>query len=195
MGITTSGQGQRTTELSGTAVFHQDKLIDFLNGEDSKYYLFAVGKVKGGLLVQPEDSMDTPLKVTLEIVKDHTYTKVKPVYSNGELAMTLDIYVNASIGEIGGSKNIIGEPELGEFRKDVEESLKANVLRVIEKVQQQDDSDIFGFGSSVKREMPQIWRGIEEDWDSIFKDLAIDVNVHLSLTNSGLVSKSLEVGD
>ena len=188
-------QGERTSDLSGTAMFHRDKLIDFLSGDDTKYFLFAIGKVKGGLLVQKQDNVDRPFNVSIEILKDLTKTKVKPVYSDGKLSMKMNIDVNASLGEIGGSDNLIGRPQQDDLKKEIEETLRANVLRVIKKVQQEYGSDIFGFGSIIKGDMPELWKGIEKDWDTMFAALDVDVNVHLTIIQSGLESKSIKVGD
>ncbi|MFP5111560.1 Ger(x)C family spore germination C-terminal domain-containing protein [Bacillaceae bacterium C204] len=37
----------RVNELSGTAVFKKDKLRGFLDGNDTKYFLFALNQSKG----------------------------------------------------------------------------------------------------------------------------------------------------
>lgn len=191
----TGNEGQRTSELSGTAVFKEDRLIDFLDGEDTKYFLFIINKVRGGLLIHKVRTESSHTNITLEIFSDLTNTKIKPIYSNGKLTMKLDVYVTVSIGEIGGFENYINEPGRAKLKKDVEELLKDNIKRVIKKVQNDYGSDIFGFGSIVKDDMPYVWKDIEKDWEKIYEDLDVDVNVDVNITNSALVVKPVKKGD
>lgn len=188
-------EGIRTSELIGTAVFKEDKLIGFLDEEDTKYFLFAVNKVNGGLLIQKEKTKSSHTNISLEVFSELTRSKIKPIYSNGKLAMKLDVYVTASIGEVGGIENYINEPGRAKLKRDAEESLKDNIKRVIKKVQNDYDSDIFGFGSIVKGDMPNIWRNIEKDWDKIYKDLEVNVDVDIDIANSALVVKPIKKGD
>ncbi len=54
-------------EANGISVFKDQKLVGFLTPEESKYYLFAVDKIRGGLFSFPygEDGGE----ITLEISK------------------------------------------------------------------------------------------------------------------------------
>ena len=68
-------QGDKTSELSGTAVFRGDRLIGFLGIEESKYMLFIKNQVRGGLLLLNMES-DVP-DICLEI--SDSKTTVAPV--------------------------------------------------------------------------------------------------------------------
>jgi spore germination protein KC len=188
-------QGKSNWELSGTAVFKKDKLIGFLDGEDTKYFLFVINKVKAGSLIQKESTEGPKVNVTLEILPETTKTKIKPVYSDGKLSMELDVSITVAIAEIGGSENYISEPGLSKLKKDAEKSLENNIKRVVKKVQNDYDSDIFGFGSIIKDDMPDVWREIENDWEEIYKDLDISVNSDIEIINSALLLKPIKIGD
>jgi spore germination protein KC len=133
--------------------------------------------------------------VTLEILPETTKTKIKPVYSDGKLSMELDVSITVAIAEIGGSENYISEPGLSKLKKDAEKSLENNIKRVVKKVQNDYDSDIFGFGSIIKDDMPDVWREIENDWEEIYKDLDISVNSDIEIINSALLLKPIKIGD
>lgn len=154
-----------------------------------------INKVKGGLLIQKERTETSHANVALEVFSELTNTKIKPIYSDGKLTMKLDVYVTAAIGEIGGIENYINEPGRTKLKKDAEESLKDNIKRVIKKVQNDYGSDIFGFGSIVKGDMPYVWKDIEKDWEKIYKALDVNVNVDINITNSALVVKPVKKGD
>jgi spore germination protein KC len=184
----------KSDELFGTAVFKKDKLSGFLNGEDTKYFLFAIDKVRGGLLIHKEKLDGSDVKVSLEIFAEDTYTKIKPVYSNGKLTMKLDVFVNVSIGELEGSKNYMNEHERKKLIKVAEKSLEDNIKRVIKKVQNEYGSDIFGFGRIVQDERPGVWRKMEKDWEEIYKDLDVKVKAEIKIKNSSLLLKPIKIG-
>jgi spore germination protein KC len=189
-----SNLGENATELSGTAVFKKDRMVGFLDGEDTKYFLFVINKVRGGLLIQKEKVKDSQVNVALEIYEDKTKTNIKPVYSNGKLTVNLDVYVNTAAAEIGGMVNYINEPGRSKLKRDTEESLKHNIERVIKKVQNDYDSDIFQFGRIIKDQMPDVWRAMEKDWEKIYKDLDVNVNTHIKIKNSSLLLKPIGTG-
>jgi spore germination protein KC len=181
-------------ELFGTAVFKKDKLSGFLNGEDSKYFLFVRNKVRGGLLIQKEKIEGSDVKVSLEIFADKTYTKIKPVFSNGKLTMKVDVFVNVAIGELEGTKNYMNEPGRTKLQKAAEKSLENNIKQVIKKVQNEYGSDIFEFGRIVQDEMPDTWKELENDWEKIYKDLEVKVKAEIIIKDSSLLLKPLKIG-
>lgn len=187
-------QGKSVTELFGTAVFKKDKLSGFLNGEDTKYFLFAINKVRGGLLIQKEKLEGSNVKVSLEIFADKTHTKIKPIYSNGKLTMKLEVFANVAIGELEGSKNYMNEPGRTKLKKAAEKSLEDNIKRVIKKVQNEYGSDIFEFGRIVQNERPDVWRELENDWEKIYKDLDVKVKAEINIKDSSLLLKPIKIG-
>lgn len=62
-------------------------------------------------------------------------------------------------------------------------------------MQKEFDADIFGFGNIVKADMPSVWKWIGKYWDDIFKNLNVSIEVNIETKNSGLIWKSIEVGD
>lgn len=182
-------EGERTSELSGTAVFKKEKLIGFLDSEDTKFYFFIKNKIKGGLLVIP-GSKDN---ITLEIFKNKT--KVKPIYSDGNLLMKVDIKTEVSIAEEATNVDYISEKGRAKLKSYAEKSLEKDIENVIKKVQGDFGSDIFGFGKIVKAELPSLWKDIKDDWDDIFKELEVEVKAEVQIRNSGLTISPIKVGE
>lgn len=192
IGITTS-ENKKTSELSGTAVFKKDKFLGFLDEEETKYFLFIRDKIKGGLLPVniSEDNFND--KVTLEIFENNT--KLKPVNLNENLFININIRTRVSIAEEDTSRNYIDEPGRAKLKNAAEKKLEDQIINLVKKVQNDFDSDIFGFGEVVKNEMPLLWKNIKGDWDKIFKNLEVKVNSEMNISNSGIINKPIEVGD
>lgn len=188
-----SNDGVPTSEVSGTALFSKDKLVGFLDEEDTKYLLFVKNQIKGGALPLSGDSVDLHDGITLEIYKNET--KVKPVYVNGRLVMNVDIDTEVSLEELEASNNLIDEKGRGILKENAERTLKSNILNVIHKVKKEFKVDIFGFGSAVQREMPELWKSMAADWNKTFRDLDVSVNVNINVRSSGLALKPIQIGD
>lgn len=184
---------KKTATLSGLAVFKKDKLIGFLNEEDTKYFLFLKNKIKGGLLVIPMNDEKSNDKVTLEIFKNKT--KIKPIYTKEKLLMKVDINTEFSIKEEDTNINYMSKENRNILKKETEVYLQKNIEKVIKKVQKDFDSDIFGFGRIVMIDMPSLWKNIEKDWNKIFKTLEVEINAKVNIKDGGLVSKPVQVGD
>lgn len=100
----TKNQGKNKSELSGTAVFKKTRFMGFLDEEETKYFLFATDKIKGGLIVLQEDPEDEYAKMTLEIIRSKT--KITPQYSGGKISIALNIETQVIMDEHGTEKTL-----------------------------------------------------------------------------------------
>lgn len=182
--------GKLTNVLSGGAVFNKDKLVGFLNDEDILPYLFIKNEVKGGLINVKVEELPRDTAI-LEIF--NSKTKLKPNYNENDISFDIDIYTEVNIGELNTEIDYISEPGRDILKKLTENKLKNEIEAVIEKMQKQFGLDIFGFGNVIRQRNPQLWKTIEKDWDSIFKDLDVNVNCDIHIINSGHFSKPIEV--
>ncbi len=188
--LLTNSAGMKTSMLSGTAVFDEDKLAGFLEEEDTKYYYFIIDKIKGGLLILKRGSDQNSADISFDISENRT--KVKPVFSDGRLSMDIETKTRLSLNEQSTSTAIMDEKERQLLEREAEQLIKTNIINVIQKVQRDFDIDVFGFGRIVNAELPSVWRTLGNDWKSVFKDLDINVKVKVEIRSSRLLSKSIK---
>ncbi|OAA92444.1 MULTISPECIES: Ger(x)C family spore germination protein [Clostridium] len=184
--------GKRTVELIGTAVFKGDKLVGSLNTDESKYFLFAANQIDKGLLAEKILDGNQITNITLEIFGSKT--KIKPIHKNGKLSINMNIRVDASIAEIEGSKDFIQESGRQRLKQAAEESLKVSIGNTVNKVQNNYETDIFGFGKHIKSDIPSVWNDVKDKWDDTFKNMNVNINIEIQLRNSGLNSKTIQRG-
>lgn len=187
------GVGKSTTKVSGLAVFKEDKMIGSLSGEETKYYLFTQDKIEGPLLVMRENDDGKEVKITLEVYRNKT--KLKAIKKEGKLAVKVDIKTDVGIGEIAGTANFIEKEKREQVEKHCEEMIKVKINNLVQKVQEQYNSDIFGFGRIIKKQMPDEWKKVGEKWDEKFKELEVDVNADVTIVKTELTSEPIKVGD
>lgn len=183
-------EDKETMALSGGAILNRDKLVGYMDVEDVKYYLFVRNKIKGGLLTTSLTDNNSIDNVTLEIFKNKT--KVNPVISNGELSMNIKIKTEVYIGESTTSIDALSKANIQHLKHAAERSLEKDILRVINKIQNDFGLDVFGFGRIVKEKMPNLWKDIDGNWDEIFKDLKVNIDVDINIRGSGHLSKTIK---
>ena len=185
--------GKMIPQIMGTAIIKNDKLVGFLNGEETKDLIFIRNEVRGGLLVEEMQTKDEPTLVSLEIFKSKT--KVTPVVDNKDIKINLDIDTIAAIDEIGGAENFIDDEGRMKLEQSAENTLEKRIESLINKIKLEYDADIFGFGAKLWEDKAQVWNNVGNNWEEIFKDLRVNVKARVHIKNSAVLSKSFEKGD
>lgn len=186
-------EGQKNLEVSGIAIFKKDKLIGFLDGDDTKYLLFIRDMVKSGILPEMGKQETTKHSVSLEIFENKT--KLKPKYADGKVSIDINVKTVTGIGEQGGMVNFVDEKGRDILKNNAEDSLKENIERVVKKVQHEYGTDIFEFGKTIKIQMPSVWKSIYLEWDDLFKKIDVNVNADVNIRSSGFLSKPFSKGE
>jgi spore germination protein KC len=177
--------------IDGAAVFKKDKLIGFLDGDDTKNFLFTKNKVTGGLILVSDQSKNGK-NVSLRILESNT--NVTPVYTDGKFKVDIDIRTSVELAELQTSQDIFNEKGIMQLEKDAEKTLKNDIVNFIKKVQKEYDSDIFGFGNKLYKTNSGIWDEIGPMWDDIFKNAEINVTVKIVIKSSTLTKTPIKEG-
>jgi spore germination protein KC len=177
-------------QISGTAIIKNDKLVGFLNGEETKDLNFIINEVKGGVLIEEMQVNDMPTLVSLEIIKNKT--KVTPVTDGNDIEINVNINTTVAIDEILGNANFFDDEERMKMENIAENTLEKRIDALIEKIQLQYDADIFGFAATLQENKVQEWHSVSNNWEEVFKDLKVNVNTTVHIKNSAVLSKNLE---
>ncbi len=180
-------KGETTFRLNGVAVFKEDKLLGFMDQEDTKSCLFANDQIKGGALSIPLDRIRDNY-MTAEITKNKT--KVTPVLKDGKLSMEILISTDVNIEQF----TPYGDMALESSCELINQYIEQRVSKVVKKVQQNYGVDIFGFGSIIHRTQPKLWEQYKDNWDEIFLTLPVSVKSSTNIKSSGAIYKSLRIG-
>lgn len=187
------GEGPAVPHIMGSAIFKGDKFLGFIDGEDTKFMLFVLDEIEGGILAVEGGKETISTTVTLEIFKNRT--NIKPVVHNGSIEMNVSVETIVAIDEIENTENVIDEEGRKKLEAFSENFLKNHIEATIQKVQAEYGVDIFGFGSKLNDEDPKLWKNISLDWGARFKKLKVNVDCKIHIRNSAMLSEPLEVND
>jgi spore germination protein KC len=178
-------------QINGTAIFKKDKLVGFLDGDETNTLLYIQKKAPDGIIVIIKNAEN--LKVSMEIMNNNI--EIKPKVTNGKVLMNISIKMEVAIGENGSSVVFEEENNRIMLEQNVADQLRSNIVNLVKKVQNDYDSDIFGFGKTIKKELPNEWRKMSKDWDNLFKQVDVEVEAEVKIKNTGLNSRPIKVGD
>lgn len=178
--------GQPVVEANGTAVYKGEKMTGMLTAEESRYYLFAVGKVEGGVIPfssEPGGGADT----TLEISKNQTSRSFK--HENGQFKIRVRTETEVFLNDYKRPTNEIDLERIASLENTAQASLKQSIGEVIKKVQTEFGSDIFGFGDMIHKQDFKLWDKYKENWEETFAGLNIEVESKINIVNTASIKE------
>ena len=180
-----------THYISGAAILRRDKLIGYLDALEAKSLLWLENELKGGLFIVSNIGKNHT-NVALELLRSKT--KIKPEVIDEKLSIRVDLTIDADIGEIMGSEDVISEKGRAALKKAAEKQIKESLNKLIEKAQKEYKTDFLGFGEKVHRYMPEAWKSIEKQWNEVFADMETSVTVDVRIKGSATTRKPVKVG-
>jgi len=175
-------------ELQGTAIFKGDKMVGYLNGYETRYFLMVINQYKKGIITV-EDKMVPGDVIPLDIRLGRD-TKVKASIKNGKPVIDVTITVEADLGAIQSKVEYEKHPLIDELNKQLEDVIKKGITDVITKTQNEFNADIFGFGHKISRSFFTIQEFEQYNWLEHYKDAEINVDVIANVRRTGLMFSS-----
>lgn len=174
--------------LSGSAVFKKDKLIGYMNEEETCGMQWIKGKVKlGDIVIHDKDKA----KISLAIL--NSSSNLKPLIKDKSVNVTANIMVQSNIREVYENKSESMDFNdnldlIDELSKKQGKVIGDKVNEAISAAQYRLAADVFGFGDLLYREYPHDWENIKDHWNNIFPHINIKVNVSSQIKQTGDLS-------
>ncbi|MEK3953561.1 Ger(x)C family spore germination protein [Psychrobacillus sp. FSL K6-1464] len=169
------------------AVFKKDKLVGWLDEQESRGFNEATNQVKRtiGLVTCPDGG-----EVSIHTKKYNSKIKSKTMSNNPEIEIKVNIVAN--LGEVSCDIDLTKEKTIEMLQKEYEKVVKNDIQETIKVVQQKYQSDIFGFGAAIYKSNPQQWKKVKANWDEIFAELPVSVEVKVQISHFGSVLNPID---
>lgn len=178
---------KETLMIDGMAIFKNGRMIGKISSEETMGFLFAMGDVKLATIVAQSDKGHA----VFNTVKMKTKKNVT-LRQDGGVKVTLSVNATLGISELNGFKGFI-PLELVPYLVDmVQEQIKNQITNTFDKTKALS-ADIFEIGSTIYRTHPKEWKNMKSDWDKLFSDIELEVEVLVKLPNTGKILQSLEM--
>ncbi|MGE5328694.1 MAG: Ger(x)C family spore germination protein [Deltaproteobacteria bacterium] len=184
--IDTLKQSSQTDRLKFTslAALKKDKLVGWLDENESKGYNYILGNVKGTaghIKIAGQD------KVTFEVTREKS--KINAYLLNGKPAINVDIFMETEIGGVEGQIDVSNQENIEKMIKIVESRITSFCNSALDRTKNELKTDIFGFGEVIHRSYPKQWEKIKDNWNNEFINLPIKVTVHTKINRLGQITK------
>ena len=123
--------------------------------------------------------------VTIEI--DNSATKKKVYFKNEEPVVRIEVHIVGKMVEQHGKGDLTSAGNIKALETEVSLKMKKIISDVIGNVQKNYQTDIFGFGDLVHKKNLTYWRKVKTNWDSIFSDLPVEIEVQYKNKDMGFI--------
>lgn len=182
---------EELVELSGIAIFKNDKMVSSIRPEDTFYVKLIGGNYKSGtfetILTKeeiPDDLMkNKPDEIPIAFDALTSEKELKLINKNTP-EFDLNITIKTRLTEIYPDVNI-GDPKTVKKLEDaISKNLSSEISRVIAYCQSLE-SDIFSFGDKYRSSVRNS-KLTKEKWHELYKNMKVNVKVDLTILRSGV---------
>lgn len=170
-------------KMAGGAIVKGEKLVGWLTDQDVKTLRWINGSFSAGdevIMKNPEG--ETPGFTTMEVKA--VRSTVHPEIRDGKPVFSVFIRGEGNLAEDGLMHKPTGE-KIKAREQLMNKSLKAKTKELIRKMQTQYRTDIFGFGEELRRHRYAYWKAHEKDWDRLFQNAEVRVEVQTYIRRIG----------
>ncbi|WP_409344900.1 Ger(x)C family spore germination protein [Paenibacillus sp. MBLB4367] len=179
--------GNAFLKYSSIGVFRKDKLIGWLNEEESRAFNFIQNKVKRSV---GEIACPGGGKLALELIRSKT--TIKAVMKNGKPEIEIAIRSEGNVAEVQCDIDLTKLETIAQLERLSNQKLKAMIDKTVHRVQKEYKADIFGFGETINRSHPNVWKEHESDWEEAFAALPVHVKVDFKIRRTGTQTNSYQ---
>lgn len=158
------------------------KLRGFLNESDLEGISWITGKGEGGLVKSFDEDSSSPIVYEIMSMK----SKIVPKVEGDHISFTVKIQSEGRIAEHWVlSDKAFNNKFLKKAEKTIEQEIERLVMKTSEKLQQEYQTDVSGFGNKIRIKYPKEWEKIKKDWDEIFSEVPIKCEVNVTIKDYG----------
>lgn len=175
-------------QYSGMAALKDERLIGWFSEQESKGLNYALDKVKSTVLSVPcmEDE-DKNMEIELTRTKSQVIVQLRNDHTKG----IIDIQAEGNVSNDGCKDVDLTNKEIIPYLEEkTEKNIKDSIEVAVKKSQKEFKADYFGFGEALHRSNPDFWKKVKDDWDEVFKDMAIEIYVDVKILKTGTIGES-----
>jgi|GEM_PF-3340233 len=166
-------------QAEGTAIFHNHRMVGYLNEDETRGLLWIKGTLKSTVLVVPCREEDCQISLRL------TSTKTKPMnirYENNQLIIGIHIVAEFNIGEKGSQAGPTDDAYIRYLEEKFGAEVKKEIADAFHTAVIENNSDVFAFGNHLEDRKPTLWAQLKGRWEEeILPRAKLDVQVKATM--------------
>lgn len=172
--------------MSGTAVFKKDKLVGYLDKDETiGFNLITKNKKNASVHVPSPGKKEN--NISIEIKK--TDKKITAEIIDGKINFNIKVSAEGNITEVQDNIDVSNVKIFDKVNDELKGVIQTEVDKAVKKIQSEMKSDILGLGSAFQRKYPKEWSSVKEQWDDIFPTVVCNIEVETKLRRSGMIQR------
>lgn len=165
-------------QIAHLAAFKSDKFVGYLDDNEAQYYNLIVGNAKRFVITTETEE---GYLITFEARKSKT--EIEPDIDQQRFKINCE--VNGVLMENDYPIDLSEPDNVKTLQSYLEATLKEEVFKVVQKTQQDLQSDILGVGSKIYQKDPKKWLALQGYWDDLYPTLTPEIEVKVTINSVG----------
>jgi spore germination protein KC len=184
----TANPEEKTFSVDGSAIFREDKMVGWLNEDESMGVLFITGNAHEAVI---PFAFRSPEKNASFVIR-HVKSKVKPVITRD--GITFEVSIKGD-GDLSEDKNaaidVMKESDIKAAEQLIDQEVQDYCQETVAKCQSLH-SDPFGFGDLIHQTNPTVWKQIKDQWRDYYSTVKVQVKVDYVIEQTGVTNEAVE---
>jgi spore germination protein KC len=166
--------------MSGLGFFEDGKLKGWVEGAEARGALWIQNKIKEtSININTEENKAVAINLIL------SKTKIKADVQQGVPVLHVSIKEEGNVIETQGYVDLSKREEIMKLETKLEEKTEAEVIEAFEAAKRLN-CDVFRFADELKRTHPKEWEKVGKNWDKLFAQAKLDVQVEAYILSTGM---------
>ncbi len=180
---------QKDIEIEGLAIIKKDKLVGYLSPTETRGFMFADNSLKNTIIVTPSPLNKKKL-VSIEVIRSEG--KIEAKMEDNLPIFTIEVKAEGKIAAQQEHSDLTKPAQTEDLEEKVEKIIKEEIEEVVKVTQNKYKSDIFGFTDIMYRNYHPQWKKLVLNWDEVYSNTPVVVNVDFDIRWSGLIRQPTE---
>jgi spore germination protein KC len=165
--------------------FSGDKLVGWLNEDESKGYSYIIGAVlrTSGSAVECGVELSAAVRIA--------QSRIIATVENSQPKIDVEVKVRQNIVGVKGELDVSKIENIETINKMGEDKIKHMCEMAVRKAQKELKTDIFGFGERVHAKDPAYWKTVKDNWNEVFAEMPVTIDVTVETVATGDLNKPL----
>ena len=170
-------------QLDGLAIFKENKLIGYLNENESKTYNILKNKINNTIITT---KCDNDKYMTAEIIDSKSNIKFE------KNKIKIKVKLSGNLNEYHCNKPLDKTKVIKDIEKKFEKEITNTIKKDINKIRKEYNSDTFGFLDKLYRTDYNKYKEIKNNWyKSTYQNIDISISSDVSIISKGKVTGSI----
>jgi len=182
-----STKPRASLKFHGLAVFKKDKLVGWLDEEETIGYNYIMDEVRSSIgPVKGEDGK----VIVMEAIRTSTKRKVKMI--NGQPNIYISVRATLNIQASQSTDKLDDDRVIRKLEKKAEERLIYLMENAAKHIIEKYNTDIMGYGQLIYQSYPKVWEKLKEQRENYLQTLPVHYQASVHIDRIGLIDESLQ---